>query len=114
MDDPKRCPDCGSLLQLYAVGAPGPGAELLLGADIILYILVVLLPILLWALGVGGPPLAIAGALISLLAVALKPHPKVPSAATAQSDRYYCEACQGYFEGTNLRRLTEAEAKRAI
>ena len=113
MDDVKRCPECASLLQLYAVGAPAPGSDLLLGADIVLYILVVVLPIVLWSLGVSGPPLAIASALIVLLAVLLKPLGKARAAITETSDRYYCEACQGYFEGTSLRRLTEAEAKRA-
>jgi hypothetical protein len=110
MADAKRCPDCGNPMQLYGLKAPAEGTGLGIGAEIIRYIAVVVLPIVLWALGIRGSHLVIASVLIVVVAVFWKPYGK---AQRGGEEQYYCEACHGYFEGSGLRRITEAEAKRA-
>jgi hypothetical protein len=109
--DVKRCPDCGKPVRLYDVRSPGQG--LIGGAEIIQCIVVVVLPILLWALGTTGLPLAIAGALIAIVAALWNPYAKAQRRNEDQFGLYYCEACDSHFQGSALRRITEAEAKRA-
>jgi hypothetical protein len=113
MADAKNCPDCGNPVRLSGAKSPAQGAGLAIGVEIIQYIGVVVLPIILWALGITGGPLVIASALIVVVAVLWKPYANAQSGNEEQSDLYYCEACHSYFEGSGLRRITEAEKKRA-
>jgi hypothetical protein len=111
--DVKRCPDCGKPVRLYDVRSPVKGTGLVAGAEIIQCIVVVVLPISLWALGTTGLPLAIAGALIAIVAALWNPYTKAQRRNEEQFGLYYCEACDSHFQGSGLRRITEAEAKRA-
>ena len=111
MAESKRCPDCGNPLRLYGAGQ-GRGVNA--GAEIIEYIAVVALPIVLWTLGITGWPLVIATLFIVVAAVLWKPYARARRSNEEPTDLYYCEACDGYFEGAGLRRITEAEAKRAV
>jgi hypothetical protein len=74
MADAKLCPHCSKPLRLCEVKSPAQGTGLMAGAEFIQCILVLLLPISLWALGTTGPPLAIAGALTAIVAVLWKPN----------------------------------------
>jgi hypothetical protein len=114
MADAKNCPDCGNPVRLDGVKSQVQGTSLTIGAEIIQYIAVVVLPIILWALGITGGPLVIASALIVVVAVLWKPYANAQRGNDEQSDLYYCDACRSYFEGSGLRRTTEAEKKRAI
>jgi hypothetical protein len=112
MADERDCPDCNNPMRLYGAKASVDGASLTIGAEIIEYICVVVLPILLWTVGITGVPLVIASALIVVVAVLWKPNAQRRN--EEQSALYYCDACDSYFEGSRLRRVTEAEKKRAI
>jgi hypothetical protein len=113
MADAKRCPDCSKPLRLYDVRSPVQESGLIAGAEIIQCIVVVVLPISFWALGTTGLPLAIAGALIAIVAALWNPYAKAQRRNEDQFGLYYCEACDSHFQGSALRRITEAEAKRA-
>jgi hypothetical protein len=114
MAEAKRCPDCSKPVRLYDVRSPVQRTGLLAGAEIIQCIVVVVLPIGLWALGTPGLPLALAGALIAIVAALWNPHAIAQRRNEKQFGLYYCEACNSHFEGSGLRRITEAEAKRPI
>jgi hypothetical protein len=114
MADTKGCPDCGSPMRLYRAKVPAPITGLAAGAEIIQCIGVMVLPVVAWALGLSGVPLVIASLLIVVVAVLWKPYARAQRMNEGQSGLYCCGACGGYFEGSGLRRVTEAEAKRGI
>ena len=114
MADAKGCPDCGSPMRLYRAKLPGRETSLAAGAEIIQCIGVMVLPVVVWALGLSGVPLVIASLLIVVVAVLWKPYASARRLNEEQSGLYCCSACGSYFEGSGLRRITEAEAKRGI
>jgi hypothetical protein len=83
------------------------------GAEIIECIVVVVLPISLWALGITGWSLAVAGVLIPVVAVLWNPYANAQRRNEEKFGLYYCEACRGHFEGNGLRRIAGADSKRA-
>jgi hypothetical protein len=113
MEGARSCPDCRKPMHAYGTQSPVQATPLTIGVEIVQYIGVVVLPIVLWALGITGGALVIASALIVVVAVLWKPYASAQRTNEEQSDLYHCDACHGYFEGNGLRRITAAEAKRA-
>jgi hypothetical protein len=108
----KDCPDCGNPMRLCGVKSPAQGAGLSAGAEIIQCIGVMVLPVVVWALCITGVTLVTTSVLIVVVAVLWKPRAIARRANEEQSGLYCCGACGSYFEGSRLRRITEAEAKR--
>jgi len=104
MSGAKLCPNCGNVLHAEGAFSSDPAGRHLL-REVLFWIALALVLGFLWVASSTGERVAGLGAIILLVWLLRRSRQRAVHRSGSQADRHYCDYCQRWFEGEDLREL---------